>query len=195
MLWRKWLPNALTGLRIALGILVFFGLAGAAGTLGAAVRAHQPLVLASFAGFVIGAVTDWFDGYLARLWKVQSVWGAILDPIADKIAVGAAILGLALLEPGLHIAVPGFLILLRELFVSGLREVTASRGLTFPVTRLAKWKTTLQLSALALEMLAAGVAPGPLTPIAHALLWLAALITLWTGAQYAEAARRALRTG
>ncbi len=193
----KGLPNALTGLRIVLSVAVFFSLATAAGTLGASPGPglRNGLVLASFAAFVVGAATDWFDGYLARLWKVQSIWGAILDPIADKIAVAAALFGLVLLEPRLSIAVPGFLILFREFFVSGLREATAPRGVTFPVTSLAKWKTTAQLVALSLQMLAAAWTTPALVWLADGLLWIAALITLWTGAQYAQAARRALRTG
>jgi len=194
----KALPNLLTGLRIVLGVAVFFALATAAGVLGfgpdAATR--STLALASFVAFVIGAVTDYFDGYLARRLQAQSPWGVILDPIADKIAVGAAILGLALLEPRLSVAVPGFLILFREFFVSGLREAIAPRGLKLPVTQLAKWKTTLQLVGLAAQMLAAAWPERAWVGwTADTLLWAAALITLWTGAQYAAAAGKALKDG
>jgi CDP-diacylglycerol--glycerol-3-phosphate 3-phosphatidyltransferase len=93
------------------------------------------------------------------------------------------------LAPRLSVAIPGFLILMRELFVSGLREAGGARGLRFPVTQLAKWKTTIQLVALSAEILAAG---GLLTPgliaVADGLLWIAALLTLWTGLDYARAA-------
>jgi phosphatidylglycerophosphate synthase len=117
----------------------------------------------------------------------------MLDPIADKIAVCGAVLGLAALEPRPAIVVAGGLILFREFFVSGLREVGGARGLTFPVTPLAKWKTTIQLAALSLALLAVALADqGPLRLGADILLWLAALITLWTGWEYARAAHKGL---
>jgi CDP-diacylglycerol--glycerol-3-phosphate 3-phosphatidyltransferase len=183
------LPNILTGARIGLGALVFALLVAAARTPGGA-KAAGLLIDLGFAGFVIAAITDFFDGWLARRLKAQSAWGAILDPIADKIAVLAAILGLVWLTPRLSVAAPGFLILARELFVSGLREAGAGRGLRFPVTRLAKWKTAVQLIALSGELL------GPVVPqvvmVADGLMWLAAALTLWTGGQYALAAARQL---
>jgi CDP-diacylglycerol--glycerol-3-phosphate 3-phosphatidyltransferase len=155
----KSIPNILTALRIGLSLAVFFALAAAArngyGDTGR--QALSALVLFAFFAFVICALTDFFDGWLARRLDAQSAWGAILDPIGDKIAVLAAIFGLILLEPRLGIAVPGFLILFREMFVSGLREAGAGKGLKFPVTYLAKWKTTVQLVALSLEILAAPV--------------------------------------
>lgn len=183
---RRSIPNLLTALRIVLGIAVFFALAGAVG-------GQRPwLIHAAFIAYAGGALTDFFDGWLARKWQVTSVWGAILDPIADKIAVAAAVLGLLLLEPRLGLALPGFVILCRELFVSGLREVAAGRGVRFPVTQLAKWKTTLQLVALSLAIL--GVATGPaVRTAADVLLWIAAALTLWTGWGYASAARAQLK--
>ena len=100
------------------------------------------------------------------------------------------------------VALPAALILFREFTVSALREVTAGRGIKLPVTLLAKWKTTLQLVALGAELLVAcwgafGLPNDPdiqgrATLFAHVLLWLAAAITLWTGAQYWEQARKAL---
>jgi CDP-diacylglycerol--glycerol-3-phosphate 3-phosphatidyltransferase len=187
MTWLKALPNLLTGARIVLGVLVFALLAAARLTV--ALGGLRAFVLLAFAAFVIAAATDFFDGWLARKLSAQSAWGAMLDPIADKIAVLAAILGLVWLAPRLSVAIPGFLILMRELFVSGLREAGGARGLRFPVTQLAKWKTTIQLVALSAEILAAG---GLLTPgliaVADGLLWIAALLTLWTGLDYARAA-------
>ena len=197
--WTKRIPNALTISRIALASLVFFILAGAAGALpgqGAApdAGARTALLIASFVVFAFAAITDYFDGWLARKLGAISPWGVILDPIADKIAIAAAILGLVVLEPIGAIAIPGFVILFREMFVSGLRESLAPRGIKLPVTMLAKWKTTLQLTALALEMLTATTADGSMTRLAvHALLWLAALITLWTGWEYTRGAAKALR--
>jgi CDP-diacylglycerol--glycerol-3-phosphate 3-phosphatidyltransferase len=190
----KSIPNILTAIRIALSVAVFFALATAAfhGHDEAAPGAVSPLVLFAFFAFVICALTDFFDGWLARKLDAQSAWGAILDPIGDKIAVLAAIFGLILLEPRFGIAVPGFLILFREMFVSGLREAGAGRGLKFPVTQLAKWKTTVQLVALSLEILAASAHLSGLVVFSDVLLWVAALMTLWTGGQYMLAAARQL---
>ena len=198
--WIKGLPNGLTIARIILSALVFFILAQAAGALpwqiGVPDRAAQAaLLVTSFVIFVVAALTDFFDGWLARKLEATSPWGVILDPIADKIAIAAAILGLVVLEPLGAIAIPGFLILFREMFVSGLREGIAPKGVKLPVTLLAKWKTTLQLIALSVEMLAAILPDGhPARLFAHVLLWAATLLTLWTGAEYARGAGAALST-
>jgi CDP-diacylglycerol--glycerol-3-phosphate 3-phosphatidyltransferase len=187
MTWLKALPNVLTGARIVLGVLVFALLAAARMTV--ALGGLQAFVLLAFAAFVIAAATDFFDGWLARRLSAQSAWGAMLDPIADKIAVLAAVLGLVWLAPRLSVAIPGFLILMRELFVSGLREAGGARGVRFPVSQLAKWKTTIQLVALSAQILVAGGLLGPaLVALADVLLWIAALLTLWTGMDYARAA-------
>ena len=132
----------------------------------------------------------------------MSLWGAILDPIADKVLVCGVILGLLALGPNAAVAIPAALILFREFTVSALREVAAGKGVSLPVTLLAKWKTTLQLVALGAELLVACWAAfalrndpsvlGPATLGAHALLWLAAILTLITGAQYWAHAQKAL---
>ena len=198
MLNRRAIPNLLTGARIVFSIAVFLGLAAAAGVLpgqagGPAAGARRAVELWSLAAFVLAAVTDYFDGWLARRWNAQSPWGAMLDPIADKIAVCGAVLGLAVLDPRAPIVIAGGLILFREFFVSGLREVGGARGLRFPVTKLAKWKTTAQLVALSLALLATALADhGALRLGGDALLWLAAAITLWTGWEYAKVARKGM---
>ena len=188
MIGRAQIPNLLTVARIALGGVVF-ALLAAARLLGGS----GGLALWAFALFAVGALTDFFDGWLARRWNVASAWGAALDPIADKIAVMAAVLGLVLVGAGLPVAIPGFVILLREVFVSGLREAGAGRGATLPVTWLAKGKTTVQLVALALALLATGLGSSTLVIVAVVLLWIAAAMTLWTGVQYALAFDRAAR--
>jgi CDP-diacylglycerol--glycerol-3-phosphate 3-phosphatidyltransferase len=199
MLNKRSIPNLLTGARIVFSIAVFLGLAAAAGVLPGqhgvpGAHTQRAVGLWSFGAFVLAAVTDYFDGWLARRWNAQSPWGAMLDPIADKIAVCGAVLGLATLQPSAAIVVAGGAILFREFFVSGLREVGGARGLKFPVTRLAKWKTTVQLAALSLAILAAALADhGALKLTADGLLWLAAVITLWTGWEYAQAAQKGLR--
>ena len=197
------LPNILTGLRLALALFTFFGLASAA-LLSDRLTPETQFGLErwAFVAFVVAALTDFFDGWLARKLNATSLWGAILDPIADKILVCGVILGLLTLGPNAAVAIPAALILFREFAVSALREVAAGKGVSLPVTLLAKWKTTLQLIALGAELLVACWAAfslpnepavqGPITIAAHALLWGAALITLITGAQYWAQARRAL---
>ena len=204
---RKDVPNLLTHLRLGLAGLTLAGLLTAAfgAELIGDLRLVAALVFASLVAFVLAALTDFFDGWLARRWDAGSAWGATLDPIADKLAVAAAVIGLLAVQPRLSLAVAGAVILFREIFVSGLREAGGARGLRFPVTRLAKWKTTVQLVALSLEMGAAGLRiaayalgrPQALWPPvltgADALLWVAAALTAITGAQYAAAARAGLR--
>ncbi|APE42575.1 CDP-diacylglycerol--glycerol-3-phosphate 3-phosphatidyltransferase [Sulfitobacter alexandrii] len=100
--------------------------------------------------FISAAVTDWFDGYLARAWKQETKLGAMLDPIADKAMVVIAlmvIIGFSSWSPWL--VLPATLILFREVFVSGLREYLGDVAGTLKVTKLAKWKTTLQMIAIA----------------------------------------------
>ena len=100
--------------------------------------------------FVSAAVTDWFDGYLARAWKQETKLGAMLDPIADKAMVVIAlmvIIGFSSWSPWL--VLPATVILFREVFVSGLREFLGDVAGTLKVTKLAKWKTTLQMIAIA----------------------------------------------
>ena len=101
--------------------------------------------------FVSAAVTDWFDGYLARSWKQVTKMGAMLDPIADKAMVVIAlmvIVGYSSMSPWL--VLPATVILFREVFVSGLREFLGDTAGTLKVTKLAKWKTTAQMVAIAL---------------------------------------------
>jgi CDP-diacylglycerol--glycerol-3-phosphate 3-phosphatidyltransferase len=200
------LPNLLTGLRITLALFTFLALASTALLSEALTPAQQfGLERWAFFAFLIAGVTDFFDGWLARRLGAVTLWGAILDPIADKVLVCGAILGLLSLGSDAAVALPAALILFREFTVSALREVAAGQGVSLPVTLLAKWKTTLQIVALGAEMLVAcwaafGLPPnpavvGPATATAHALLWIAAFITLITGAQYWEQARKALDGG
>ncbi|HEY2708679.1 MAG TPA: CDP-diacylglycerol--glycerol-3-phosphate 3-phosphatidyltransferase [Caulobacteraceae bacterium] len=204
----KRLPNLLTGLRLALSLFVFFALAAAAGDLAGLDRGQSLrglLEVWAFVAFVVAAVTDFFDGWLARRWNATSIWGAILDPIADKVLVCATILGLMALAASPQVAIPSALILFREFAISALREVTAGRGLSLPVTLLAKWKTTLQLFALGAELVVAGWHGfrlpddvgllGAAALAAHTFLWLAAAVTLITGGQYLWQARKALAAG
>ena len=205
------LPNILTSVRIAIGLLVFLLLAAAAGAIpfvSSLLTAEAQFACFKWAliAFVIAASTDFVDGWAARRLNAVSAWGATLDPIADKILLAGAVLGLLAqgAQPYVtHIALPSALILFREFFVSSLRETAAKRGVDLPVTFLAKWKTTAQLIALALVMLVAawpslGLDQNPGTyelveQIAYAAMWIAAILTLWTGLEYALAANRRLR--
>ena len=197
---KQHLPNILTIARLVLSL----GMFGALAAIGARMWPDQALLLLRFsvAAFIIAAVTDFFDGWLARRWKVVSLMGAILDPIADKILVCGAILGLlAVRAPGVLVA--GGVILFREFAVSALREVLAPKGIKLPVTFLAKTKTTLQLVALGAILIlwfwpAWGLATnyavlGQALTYAQGLFDFAALVTVWTGVEYALAARKALQ--
>lgn len=201
----KNLPNILTGSRLVMALFMFVAMAAAAGVVpGLSIDVQSQLRLErwAFYAFVIASVTDFFDGWLARKLDAVSVWGAILDPIGDKILVCGALLGLLALGSNSGVVLPAGLILFREFTVSALREVGAGKGVKLPVTLLAKWKTTLQLVAIGAEMILAswsafGLPPDPgvvggFTVLAQFLLWAATGVTLITGAQYWEAARKAL---
>lgn len=141
--------------------------------------------------FVLAGVTDFLDGYLARRWNQGTAFGRFLDPIADKLLVAALLVGLMTAEviTGLH-AVAVVLILLRELFIAGLREFLGQKGgHVIPVTFTAKLKTTSQLVALAVLLLAQALPGlGWLLMLGLGLLWLATILTLWSGTQYLLAA-------
>jgi CDP-diacylglycerol---glycerol-3-phosphate 3-phosphatidyltransferase len=136
------------------------------------------------------AITDFFDGYLARAWSQQSSLGRMLDPIADKLLVAAVLLALVADKTiagwSLWAAI---VILCREILVSGLREYLAELRVPVPVSTVAKWKTTAQL--VALGFLIAGPAGTAVLPasisIGIVLLWIAAILTLYTGWDYMKA--------
>jgi cardiolipin synthase len=140
----KNLPNILTASRLVIALFMFVALAAAAGGvpwLSENLTGEQQLSLQRWAfwAFVVAAVTDFFDGWLARKLDAVSIWGAILDPIGDKILVCGALLGLMALGPNPLVILPSGLILFREFAVSALREVGAGKGIKLPVTVLAKW--------------------------------------------------------
>src|SRR5690606_21854271 len=136
--------------------------------------------------YVIAAASDWLDGYLARSWNQYSPLGRMLDPIADKLLVGILIAALAWdgSFSGLDM-IPVCAILFREFFISGLREFLGNTKIVLPVSGLAKWKTTMQLVALAIVLLER-IIPG-LRLTRDIVLWVAGALTLWTGLQYLRA--------
>jgi cardiolipin synthase len=150
----------------------------------------------AFTVFVIASVTDYVDGYLARAWQQQSVLGRMLDPIADKLLVAVSILILVadgmLAGWSIWAAV---IVLMREIFVSGLREFLAELRVSVPVTRLAKWKTTMQLVAIAALLVAPalqGAKSGIIIDLGLIFFWATAIVTLYTGYDYFRAGLRQL---
>ncbi len=142
--------------------------------------------LVAFGLYCLMGITDYFDGYLARAQGTVSKLGVFLDPIADKIMVGAVILMLCATRDirGVHI-VAAMVILLREIAVSGLREYLAGLKVSMPVSQLAKWKTAFQLIALGALILSGGLPHWPwVLTIGLATLWSAAVLTLLTGWDY-----------
>lgn len=208
----KWtIPNTLTTMRLlaAPGVPVMF------------LYFNRPLAdWFALTLFVSAAITDYFDGYLARLWKQESKFGTMLDPIADKAMVVIALLiltGYSGMNPWLIL--PATVILFREVFVGGLREYLGAKAGLLKVTKLAKWKTTAQMIAIAVLFLGTGlehlegiarqgktveqyadlVAKGLADPIRSCgmrgcssyateagliLIWVAALLTAYTGWDY-----------
>jgi len=172
----QWLPNALTIARtiaiVPIAALLFCPAPEA-----------RWVALALYA---TACLTDYLDGWLARRWQATSALGRLLDPIADKVLVSALIV--LLVWTGDAPVIPAMLIIFRELLVSGLREHLAGRAVVLPVTRLAKWKTTVQMVAVGFLL------PGVVGPelgdglttldIGRVLFWLAALLTVVTGWSY-----------
>ncbi len=202
---KQHIPNILTYARLVLCLVMFVAFLPIA----SAVMGMQPFMNPRHAqwiiliSFVVAAATDFVDGYLARRWNVVSMTGAILDPIADKVLICGAILGLCAVASEPLILLPGGIILFREFAISALREVLAPKGIKLPVTFLAKTKTTLQLVSIAALMIvlfwnAWGIDADPgLMQIAlgaaKGMFAFAAVITVWTGIEYGLAARKALR--
>lgn len=161
---------------------------------------------AALALFLLAAITDWFDGHLARRWRQESRFGAAMDPIADKAMVIIAVVVITGYS-GMNawLILPATIILFREVFVSGLREFLGDDARQLKVTRLAKWKTTAQMVAIAVLFLGTGLAyvaagrpprvgeshlpdiatwAGWATHLGLALFWMAGALTLVTGLDY-----------
>ena len=179
---RNWsLPNILTYARVAAVPLVA----------GLMFWPQEPWARwTALAIYVAAAVTDFLDGYLARAWGQQSSLGRMLDPIADKLLVASCLLMLAA-DGIIHgwTLWAAIVILCREILVSGLREYLAALRVSVPVTKLAKYKTTIQL--VAIGFLLAGEAGDQIIPfttqVGISLLWISALFTIYTGWDYFRA--------
>lgn len=156
--------------------------------------------------FLAACITDFLDGYLARVWQQQSAIGRLLDPIADKLLVATSLILLA--SDGTisnWSLIAAIIILTREIFVSGLREFLAELRVSVPVTQLAKWKTTMQMVAIGFLLLGpagdrvlpfiggpVGGIAGYVTFVGLLLLWISALVTIYTGYDYFRAGLRHL---
>ena len=175
------LPNILTMMRIAV-IPVLVG----------SFYLDDPIMGShiAFVTFALASITDFFDGYLARRQGSVSKLGQFLDPIADKLMVGAVIIMVVGFDKlnGIHV-IPAVIILCRELLVSGLREFLAGSDVTVPVSWVAKWKTTVQMVALtALTWIpGADAFNAPAYEVGTYGLWIAAALTIYTGFDYLRA--------
>lgn len=144
--------------------------------------------------FIIASITDYFDGYLARARNQTSAFGRLLDPIADKLLVASALI-VILAKPGMVWTqlsfIPVIVILCREILVSGLREFLREVNVGMPVTRLAKWKTGFQMTALSMMLLRGVWYWGG---IGEFLLWIAGILTFITGYQYFQKSLEYIRS-
>ncbi|MDP6344405.1 MAG: CDP-diacylglycerol--glycerol-3-phosphate 3-phosphatidyltransferase [Alphaproteobacteria bacterium] len=143
----------------------------------------------AFGIFVAAGITDILDGHLARSRDEVTGLGRFLDPVADKLLVAATLLMLVHVDRiGDWTIMPTVVILCREIMVSGLREFLAELRVGVPVSRLAKWKTGVQMTAIGFVVIGdAGWEPIPVVEIGIAGLWLAALLTIYTGYDYLRA--------
>lgn len=167
------LPNLLALFRIALAPLMLWFLIDRDNSLFAS---WHPSWFDYFAGliFVIASVTDFFDGFIARAWNQMTKLGAILDPLADKMLMLAGFLGLMVIDRASAWAV--FLILSREFFITGLRVMAVSEGKSVASTMAGKVKTVVQMIAIGFLIMN--------WPFATELLWLAVILTLYSGYEY-----------
>ena len=179
------IPNLLTRIRIwAIPLIVatfFF--------------AHPAWAWVGVGLFILAGITDYMDGYLARHWNQLSRFGRVLDPIADKLLVGALLLMMAYTNRlGYYGIIPAVIIMCREILVSGLREFLAEIKVGCPVTKLAKWKTTCQMIGLPMLMVSENGIAGDLTEfwkiLGSIFLWGAAVLTVMTGYDYWRSGRK-----
>ena len=175
------LPNALAFFRILLAPLMFFMLVNAPEIF---TQIHISWIN-YFAAliFVIASVTDFFDGYIARSWDQKTKLGAILDPLADKMLILAAFLGLMMLGRASAWAV--YLILIREFFITGFRVVMASDGVEVAASMAGKVKTVSQMFAVGFLLMS--------WPGGELLLWIAVALTLYSGFEYIFAYVKAMK--
>ena len=140
--------------------------------------------------FILAGLTDWFDGYLARRFEMTSEFGAFLDPVADKLMVSVVLVLLVSAHPGWLLAIPATIIIGRELTISALREWMANvgEGTKVAVSIIGKFKTTAQMVAIGFLLFEDPIGDFPTLQIGYGLLYLAAVLTLWSMYLYIQAA-------
>ncbi len=174
------IPNILTYIRIILipvFVLVFF-------------LPFDGVNVAVTAIFGVAAITDWLDGYLARKWNQTSRFGAFLDPVADKLIVGVALVLLVQANPNALMSVAAAVIIGREITISALREWMAEIGerAQVAVSSIGKWKTAAQMTALLLLLYREPLLGIPVYTVGMVLLYVAVILTLWSMITYLKAA-------
>ncbi|MEZ5946993.1 MAG: CDP-alcohol phosphatidyltransferase family protein [Hyphomonas sp.] len=215
----KWLPNALTLARCVFALLCFWGVIRALGAQDAIdlgltqdipadeqarrVAIQQLWYQFALFAFLAGALTDFLDGWLARKLDAHSRFGVWLDPIADKLLVGLALLGLAMIFKTWLVYIPAAAIIARDIFMTWLRTTPKGKAVVDP-SNLAKWKTGFEMAAIIGLMLPLAVIPQTavsqhaaqtnmaelLAVLLVGMLWIAAILSVWTGWRYMKAAAR-----
>lgn len=179
MISRASIPNLLSFARLALippALLCWWGLP---------IYLGYPLLLVLF---ILAAASDFLDGYLARKWQLHSAFGAMIDQISDKLVV-ATFLMILLVDHAVW-WLPALVILLREIYVSGLREYLALAQIPMPVSKLGKWKTATQMLAIIALLAAVVYALPALEILGNLLLGIAAILAAISALQYSRALRR-----
>ncbi len=197
---RRSIPNLLTISRIVMAVAFFAILTPIRWS-----PDDTGVLIGAMVLFVVAALTDAADGYLARRWRVISQFGRVMDPFADKLLVIGAFVLLA--APGFEVegrqisGVESWMILVilgRELLVTSIRGVLESQGISFPATWSGKWKMILQSVCVPVVLLAMAITPGPdgtWVTVATVLVWITVVVTAWSGAPYVLNARKALAGG
>jgi len=146
--------------------------------------------LACTAIFIIAGITDWLDGYLARKMNMETPFGAFLDPVADKLMVACTLVIIVQQQASPYLAIPAVIIIGREITIASLREWMAEIGqrATVKVSQLAKWKTATQMVAIGLLLYREELWGIPINLLGYSLLYIAALLTLWSMLKYLQAA-------
>ena len=188
------IPNALTISRILLIPIIITGLIGF--RFGFDGLSNKTLI---YFCLLYAFISDFLDGYLARRWKLESGFGVMIDPIADKLLVAGCLISYCIISQGdMLVLIPAIMIIFRDILVSGIREHASNSGILMPPTKLAKWKTGVEfLAIIVLASFVANynfVAVGDLSEkldfltitgsIGIISLWISAVLSLWTGAIY-----------
>ncbi|MDP2902617.1 MAG: CDP-diacylglycerol--glycerol-3-phosphate 3-phosphatidyltransferase [Methylovulum sp.] len=140
--------------------------------------------------FIIAGITDWLDGYLARKMQMETPFGAFLDPVADKLMVAMVLVIIVQQQASAYLAIPAAIIIGREITIASLREWMAEIGqrATVKVSQLAKWKTGIQMLSIGLLLYHENLLGIPINTIGYVLLYVAAILTLWSMVAYLRAA-------